>query len=89
MIRVTVELISAITGKTSVLGVAEIANDATGTTDVGNYNVVLLKSPAYAKTRNVGKAWRKGRVEGFPRQRLGPWDLLYRALRETVGSRNR
>lgn len=27
-------------------------------------------------------------VEGFPRKRLLAWDLLYRVLREAVGTRN-
>lgn len=88
MIRITVELVSAITGKTTLIGVGEIANDGTGSTTTGNYDVRLLKSPAYAKPQNVGGIWRKGRIEKFPRQRLGPWDLLYRALRACVGPRN-
>lgn len=68
------------------LGVAYIANDASGTPGSGNYNVRLMKSAEYATRPGV---WKKARVENFPRRRLGPWDLLYRALRESVGSRNR
>lgn len=71
-----------------LLGEATISNEG-GTADSGNYSVVLLKSPEYAATENVGKPWRKGSVQGFPRLRLGPWDLLFRALRDTVGGRNR
>lgn len=51
----------------------------------GNYKVQLMKSPVYAKSEGV---WKRGAVEGFPRKRLGPWDLLLRALRSTVGDRN-
>lgn len=68
MIKVTVELISAHGPQfNKVLGVGYISNDGTGTHGTGNYNARLGK--------------RRGRVEGFPRQRLGAWDLLYRALR--------
>jgi len=82
MIRVTVELVSARTGKTSVLGVATITNDGTGGLDVGNYDVTL------SKFRGKG-TWKSGRVEQFRRVLLGPWDLLFRALAKTVGYRNR
>jgi hypothetical protein len=65
------------------LGLAHIVNDGSGTGDVGNYDVRLFKSPEYAKSAGT---W-KGRVDGFPRRRLGPWDLLFRALQSTVGTR--
>ncbi len=67
------------------LGVGYIANDGTGNHYTGNYNFKLMKSPEYAKTPGV---WKKGRVERFPRVSHGPWDLLYRALRASVGYRN-
>ena len=42
MIRITVELVSAISpARNRVLGTIEIANDNTGTEDVGNYEGVL------------------------------------------------
>lgn len=68
------------------LGIAYIANDVSGTPDTGNYNVRFMKSPEYAKHPGV---WKSARVESFPRRRLGPWDLLYRALHSSVGYRNR
>lgn len=68
-----------------VLGEATITNDGKGTEDAGNYNAVLFKSPEYAREPGV---WKSGRVENFPRARLGPWDLLYRALRAMIGRRN-
>lgn len=84
MIRVTVELVSAISpSRSRVLGVAEISNDATGTPEIGNYNVRLSKwAPKTAET------WKRGRVIGFRRRVRGPWDLLFLALRNTVGGRN-
>jgi hypothetical protein len=68
------------------LGTAYIANDISGDRTTGNYNYRLMKSPEYAKRPGV---WKRGRVENFPRQRLGPWDLLFRALRDSVEYRNK
>ena len=82
MIRIRVELISARTGETTLLGQAIIANDGKGTSTQGDY---------FFKLSQRGRAlrwWREGVVKGFPRQRLGAWDLFYRCLREAVGSRN-
>ena len=73
-----------------VLGEAHIANDGEQTLfenqSVGSYRAELLKSAEYAKRPGV---WKHCRVTGFPRARLGPWDLLFRVLRKTVGYRNR
>lgn len=73
-----------------VLGEGTIANtaDAADRANFGNYNVNLMKSPEYARPQNLGQTWRRGRVVNFPRKRLGPWDLLFRALAATVGARN-
>lgn len=65
-----------------LLGSATIANDGTGTLDSGNYEVTL------SRRGNATSLWKLGRVEGFPRKRLGGYDLLFRALREIVGGRN-
>ena len=70
------------------IGVARIWRTG-GTVASGTYEVALLKSPEYASARNVGGVWRKGKVLDFPRRRLGPWDLLFRALRATVADRNK
>jgi hypothetical protein len=64
------------------LGTATITNDGSGGLHVGNYNAEFSKRGAKAST------WKSSRVEGFPRKRLGAWDLLYRALRSAVGGRN-
>ena len=74
-------------GMARLLGEGHIANVG-GDLDYGNYRVSLLRSPEYAKASNVGKPWRRGEVSHFPRRRLGPWDLLLRALVATVGARN-
>lgn len=87
MLRITVELVSARTGKTSVLGVATIANDGEESMVTsgayGSYNASFSKwAPKQTQT------WKKGRVEGFDRVKRGPWDLLFLALRSALGSRN-
>lgn len=64
------------------LGTAWIANDGTGDRRTGNYWVKLFsrgKRP---------RLWKEGIVRGFPRKDLLAWDLVYRALRNIVGSRN-
>lgn len=91
MLRVTIELLpeGMELGK-QVLGVVEIANDVAETIRTqgvyGNYNVTLYK---WNKAKDgKGGVWKRGRVVRFPRKVLGSYDLLYRALRDTVGSRN-
>lgn len=64
------------------LGQALIYNDGRGTLESGDYQVRLYK---WGKSKSV---WKTGSVKDFPRKRLGPWDLLYRALKEIVGDRN-
>jgi len=83
MIVVTVELWPL--GDESLkrhLGIAVIANDATGTPTIGNYRVV------FSKAGRPKAEWRRAAVSGFPRKRLGAWDLLYRCLKVAVGDRN-
>jgi hypothetical protein len=88
MIRITIELVSAIgSNRSKILGIAEITNDGelSKNTDgsKGGYDVRLSKwAPKLRET------WKKGRVEGFDRINRGPWDLLFIALRNIVGSRN-
>ncbi len=74
MIRVTVELLPGGFGPVKHLGTAIITNDGTGTPTRGNYNVQLSR-------RGAPKSiWRRARVHGFPRKRLGSWHLLGRAI---------
>lgn len=87
MIKVTIELWPmGNEARKQNLGEIIIANDATGSNHIGNYWFKLMKSARYAKTAGV---WKKGEVKDFPRTRLGPYDLLYRVLREAVGVRNK
>ena len=82
MIRVTIELVPLGDEKrTKQLGSASIYNDGSGTHLEGTYKVVLYK------WGEKGRIWKKGEVKGFARKRLGPWDLLYQALKATVGER--
>jgi hypothetical protein len=81
------------------LGVATISNVG-GTLETGNYECRLFKAPEYSKqaetrplhqmlTQPLAKeTWRKGYVEKFPRRRLGPWDLVFRALGAVIRKRN-
>lgn len=80
MIRVTVELISALAPERSkILGVAEIDNDLKTSLATngqqGSYNVSLSKWAPKTK-----ETWRRGKVENFDRKTHGAWDLLYLAL---------
>lgn len=89
MIRVKIELLpGGFDVNTQTIGEIIIDNDGSGTQSTGNYNVELLKSAKYSKS-NAGKTYKKGTVKDFPRLKLGPYDLLYRALKNTIGFRNR
>lgn len=70
MIRVTVELVSAISPTRSrVLGTMEICNDASGNHVVGNYQGVL-------HAEYTGSSGRKGEVKNFRRQSQSVWTLV-------------
>ncbi len=86
MIRVTVELLpKGDPSRARLLGTATITNDCTGDAERGNYRVELARGPECSGRPGV---WRQGRVEGFPRRgRLGPWDLLLRALQDALRGR--
>lgn len=76
MIRVTVELLSAIDASRSrVLGTMEIANDGTGTREVGDYNVTL-------HGEYTSPDGRRCRVVGFHRKRQSVWSLVGAALKQ-------
>ena len=94
MLRCTIELLPG--GNESmarVIGLVEIANIG-GTRGVGEYAVVLKKTPPFAGALKL--AWRRGwlrvqqdedeeiiaaLVSGHHRTRRGSYDLLYRALK--------
>jgi hypothetical protein len=101
MIRVTVELVSAVSpSRNRVLGIAEIANNGERTVATGGQQgdyLVKLDDPeeSYDFAVTLSKmepkqtqTWKRGEVRGFDRKRKGAWDLLYLALRAIVGGRN-
>ncbi|HUX16645.1 MAG TPA: hypothetical protein VMW52_09250 [Phycisphaerae bacterium] len=73
------------------LGTARIVNTVAASVasggELGDYRVELLKGARYS--RRAGEIWKACTVTGFPRRGLGPWDLLFRGLRDLVGYRNR
>jgi hypothetical protein len=94
MLRCTIEMIPFGNEKAArPLGIVEIGNDATGDISTGNYIITLKKSPPWkGALKDKWKSARlqlikedsdviMGKVEGFDRQKIGPYDLLYRALK--------
>jgi len=65
---------------------AVMDNDKTGTEEAGNYDVRLYDPPPYNPWAG---AVVKGKITGFPRKRLGAWDLLYEALTPLVQEADR
>lgn len=57
-----------------------------GSATSGDYRVRALKGAEYSK--RPGTTWRSGVVRSFPRKKLGPFDLLLRALIAIVADRN-
>jgi len=73
-----------------LLGEAFIINTG-GTATHGKYRAYLskfkgIKNPHAPESVEV---WKRTRLEGFPRKRLGPWDLLFRVLDLCVGTRTK
>jgi hypothetical protein len=84
VLRVTIEMVpKGDESRKRVVAVGEIANNLGGGEESGNYDAWF--SMFAPRTHEV---WKYGKVEGFPRQKRGHWDLLFRALRDAVGSRN-
>lgn len=70
MIRITVEMVPrGDESRKRKLAMMEIVNENTGTMEVGNYTGTL-----HAEYTNP--AGRKGRIEGFRRQRQSVWSLI-------------
>jgi hypothetical protein len=81
LIRVTIELIPlGFENRKKTIGELTIVNDGTGSQTSGNYQVTLMKSSSK-------RIWKLGTVKNFPRKRLGPYDLLLRALQDCIGVR--
>lgn len=105
VVRCTIELIPGGIEdhpRREVIGVIEIANVG-GTASTGHYRFVLMKKLG-RKIKDA--VWRQalagkldsdavdevvvGDLAGFPRLRLGPYDLIYRALKACgMDERNR
>ena len=81
MIKIKIELIPFGFLKPKTLGTCTIINDGTGTLVRGNYEVSF--------TGAANQAWKKCKVEDFPRTKLLVWDILYRALKQVIGERNK
>ncbi len=69
------------TGERTCIGKGMIENDGTGGKYYGNYDFIYGQ-PGKANDRQV-------KVRGFTRQKRTAWDLLYLALRQARGNRNR
>jgi hypothetical protein len=70
MIRITIELISAVDpSRSRILGTMDIENDGTGTQEVGNYLGTL-------HAEYTPKEGRKGKVTAFDRRRQSVWSLV-------------
>lgn len=67
------------------IGRVVIANVG-GDNATGHYDVTMPKSAEYAKRLGI---WKQGKVLNFPRLRLGPHDLLLRALIACIGPRSK
>lgn len=67
--------------RSRLLGTIDIANDGTGTRELGNY---------FVKTANaLGQVWRTGHVNGWPRMKykMALHELVYLCLKAAVGER--
>lgn len=85
-----------------LLGEATVSNVG-GDAETGHYLVRLSKFGGFKlrQTQNqdeesvrvclplASSIWKQGKVGPFSRTLLGPWDLLYRALRDVAGYRNK
>lgn len=76
MIVVKIELHSAITGNVTEIGRMHIANDGTGDSRRGNYNVELFR-----RGSGTERVLHEARVENYPRLSLSVWHLVFRALK--------
>jgi hypothetical protein len=87
MLKVTIELISAITGATSEIGRMYIANDGTASRanpKLGDYMVAVCRRGAFEYPKKNGpRPAREGRVVGYPRLAHNVWRLITRALHVT------
>ena len=79
MIRVRVELVSAVTGETTELARMHLINDGNGTESLGYYDVEVLRG-ASTKQLDRRTVQKRGRVAEYPRKRYHVWHLVALAL---------
>jgi hypothetical protein len=83
MIKVTIELISAISGETSEIGRMYIANTDEGTTELSDYDVGVCRrgtTKVPAEVGGVARSARSGKVLQYPRLAYNVWRLIARAV---------
>jgi len=81
MLILKLELHSAITGKTTQIAQAIIANDGGAVqANVGHYDVKVARKGKFALPDNWHNPLRTGRVENYPRLSYNVWRLVIRAL---------
>ena len=94
MLRCTIEIIpQGDESRAQKIGIVEIGNDGTGDHQYGNYVALLKKTHPWSGALKA--KWKDGKfqgaeedaeimtgtVQGFDRQKRGPYDLLFRALK--------
>lgn len=84
MLRIKIELDSAITGEITELGQAVIYNDGSGTRDSGNYHAMVQTLEGEV----TGVSIEHTKVTKFPRLERDAWDLLYLVLQQLRSTRN-
>lgn len=81
MLVLRLELHSAITGKITETGTTIIANDGTGTDNLGNYTVRVGNKNDAGNIRKIyDNPQRMGSVKNYPRLSYNVWRLIVRAL---------
>lgn len=84
MVLVTIHLKSAVhSSRDRLLGEARIMNTGDCQGDTCAYDYELSKFGGFSRG-----IWRRGTVTGHNRKARGPWDLLFRVLRDAVAKRN-
>lgn len=81
MIRVTVELVSAVTGKTTELARMHIINNGAGDNSIGHYDGITFRGRSKKQLDKL-TAMHTARVFNWPRQRLHVWNLVAKMLKE-------
>lgn len=84
MIKVTMQLVSALGPDRNKTWTAEISNDRTTTEETKGRRGAYI----YQLFDAGGRIFREGRIANFPRKERGAWDLLFRVLLNAVGNRN-